>query len=202
MRIVHHAVLYALIVKHVFETFRKDEAEEIVREITKTYGRKRGRRMKSHSKQGDLNDFFRNGEWKGEAEENESSMMFEEDETVSKVTKCAWLDAWKKYGLEEYGKYYCLYIDKAMCDGFEGSFSLDVKQMLSAGSESCLFVWNEKSDPVVVQEEKKHLMSFDEHCLELWRCAKDVLKKYGKENEMKKIREEFEELFPDFVSFT
>ena len=150
--------------------------------------------MADHSEKKDMNDFFINGEWKGKEGENISQLSFYEDHTESHVHKCAWFDAWKEYGLLDYGPYYCRYIDKAICDGFDGSFSLEVPAAIGLGDEECVFLWSEKADPELIGlSEKKHILSFDHHCKELCECAG----RYLSEELMKKIKDDFVTIFKD-----
>lgn len=197
MEIRQHAVLYALIAKEVSEAFEKEEAEDLIRKITTEYGRQRGKRMGDHSLKKDMNDFFINGEWKGKDKENISKLFFYSDSTESHVYKCAWYDAWKQYGLLEYGPYYCRYIDKAICEGFDGSFDLEVPSAIGLGDEECIFIWSEKADPELIDSsEKKYILPFDFHCKELYECAGRSLS----DDLMKKIKDEFAKIFKDELS--
>ncbi|MBR6261515.1 MAG: L-2-amino-thiazoline-4-carboxylic acid hydrolase, partial [Erysipelotrichaceae bacterium] len=118
MEIRHHAYLYAVLCRHILECAGRQEGEKLIEAFTRDYGLRRGRRMKKNAEKGDMSDFFIVGEWKGQPGENISCLSYEKDETVSVVTKCAWYDTWKEYGLLDYGPYYCRYIDKAICEGY------------------------------------------------------------------------------------
>lgn len=198
MEIRHHALLYALIVRSVSEASDKEEAEETIRQITVRYGRKRGRRMADHSSDKDLNGFFICGEWKGKQGENISSLTFGEDSVTSIVSKCAWYDTWKEYGMERYGSYYCRYIDQAICEGYDGGFSLKLDSAIGLGDRGCIFRWSSHADRKLIEDaEKRYILPFDFHCRELYECAYEVLKEKGKEDLSERIRNEFCDLFPD-----
>ena len=184
MEIRQHALLYALICKRCFEE-APEEAEDLVKKITVAYGSKRGQRMAELTgKEGhdlDLDSFFVHGEWKGKDNENLSEMSYEKDRTISRVSRCAWYETWKESDLLEYGSYYCRYIDKAICEGYDGDFSLDVKETLSHGDKECVFIWNRKADRQLIEKRRDEakgewIKDFDFHCKELYECAKDVLK--------------------------
>lgn len=193
MEIREHALLYALICRTVFAHHDEEEAERLIEKITKQYGHKRGKRMRANSKEGSLLDFFVNGEWKGRDGENSSKMIFEEERTLSLVTKCAWHDTWEKYGLLEYGKYYCRHIDKAICEGYDSAFGLEVEKDMGKGDECCIFVWNEKVDEDKLNGSKKeHILAFDHHVRELYGCAREVLN--DKEEILREIASSFKEL--------
>ena len=170
-----HAVLYALIVRSCFQNTETEEAEELVKEITQTYGLQRGGRMRhlteTDKENSDLNSFFIHTEWQGKQGENQSRMFYETGRTVSEVTKCAWYDAWKAYGLLEYGSRYCRYIDQAICDGYDGDFDLKVSSILSKGGPCCRFEWSGQADEKKITEGKAKsnwILPFSFHCQELY----------------------------------
>ena len=176
MEIRDHALLYACMARAILKHLPKKEAEALIEKITVDYGFQRGKRMASFSKNGDLNDYFINGEWKGKEGENISKMFFKEDKTVSVVSKCAWYDTWKRYGLEEYGSYYCRFIDKAICEGFNKDLLLDVNTSIGLGDRNCEFVWHEKADEEKVRNTRReHILPFDHHCKELYDCMEKHL---------------------------
>ena len=176
MEIRHHALLYALICKNAIESLGKKTGEDLIGQFTKDYGRKRGQRMASHTPIRDMNGFFISSEWKGNPGENISSTSYHDDRTESTVTRCAWYETWKEYGLERYGSFYCRYIDKAICEGYDGDFGLELKSAIGLGDERCLFSWSAKADRKKVEEsERRYVLPFDHHCRELLECAAEVL---------------------------
>ncbi|MCR4633587.1 MAG: L-2-amino-thiazoline-4-carboxylic acid hydrolase [Erysipelotrichaceae bacterium] len=195
MEILHHALLYALLCKNILQ-IHEEEGKQLIEAFTKEYGRSRGRRMRANSENGDLNDYFINGEWKGRPGENISKLSYEKDKTVSVVTKCAWYDTWKDYGLLEYGSYYCRYIDQAIAEGFDQDLVLNVKGSLGKGDEHCIFEWLQAADEEKVSStERKHILPFDFHCKEMLECAGRILKKDDPSIE-RSVRQ-FKEYFPD-----
>ena len=144
----HHAVLHALLAKHTFAKYA--DAADRIRVFTEQYGLKRGRRMAANAlSQGDpcdMTSFFIYGEWSPAGSCNESQMHYETDACISEVRVCAWFEAWKEYGLEEYGRLYCRYIDKAIAEGFAGSFRLTVKEAFGYGDNRCVFFWDSSCD--------------------------------------------------------
>lgn len=199
-----HAVLYALIVQSCFLNMEKTEAETLVKKITQTYGLRRGKRMRflavENKEETDMNAFLIHSEWKGKEGENRSKMIYEADRTVSEVTKCAWCDVWKKYGLMEYGPYYCRYIDQAICEGFNGDFDLKISSVLSQGGSCCRFEWSGCADEKTVSEGKatsNWILPFSFHCLELLECAKEVLRKHGREEILEEVKQKYVKIFPE-----
>ena len=108
----------------------------------------------------------------------------------------------EKYDLLKYGSYYCRYIDKAICEAYDGGFELNVSSVLSQGESSCRFEWTKQADEKTVTEGKagsKWILPFSFHCRELYRCAQEVLKKHSKTEILLKIQAEFIKIFPDTV---
>ena len=171
-----HAILYALICRKLITRYGREKGEELIERMTVAYGRKRGARMRANSEKGDLSDYFISGEWKGRPGENLSRMIFEEDRTLSEVSRCAWYEAWRENDLLEYGTYYCRYIDKAICEGYDPKLKLEVREALGYGDGRCLFIWNSKADEeLVTQSERRHILDFDHHCAELFSCMREQL---------------------------
>lgn len=196
-----HALLYALIAKYCIDTYGRETGEELIRDITVSYGKQRGARMRAKTEEeheaADISAYLIHGEWKGEPGENISEMVYGSDSTESHVTKCAWCDTWRRYGLLEYGKYYCRYIDQALCEGFAGSFSLNIPSTLSGGDDMCRFIWTEKADAERVAARRseignKYILPFDFHCEELLECAGRVFERAGDPDAVKKIIQELE----------
>lgn len=194
----HHAVLYGLIVKYIFRY--DSDPEKTIRNFTQAYGIKRGQRMKKLALENDepldINTFLIHGEWTGEKEENSSSLSFDQDNTYSTVHKCAWYDYWKRYDLLSYGTYYCRYIDKALCKGFEGDFSLELQKAIGFGDEECEFRWNRRYDENYLRSHpKKWILPFSFHCKELRETAYKVLDENIRDRILADADEEFRKIF-------
>ena len=196
MEILHHALLYALLCKNILQVHGEEEGKQLIEAFTKEYGRCRGRRMRGNSETGDLNDYFINGEWKGRQGENISKLSFEKDKTVSVVTKCAWYDTWKDYGLLDFGPYYCKYIDEAIVEGFDPNLVLNVKEALGRGDARCVFEWLQAADEEKVSSaERRHILPFDFHCKEMLECAKKILSE--SDPSLDPALKQFKGYFPD-----
>lgn len=195
----HHAALYGLLVKYIFK-YAKDDAQAIIEKLTRSYGLKRGQRMArlalENNEELNINTFLVHGEWMGEEGENSSTLSCDTDNTVSTVTKCAWYDYWKEYDLLPYGHYYCHYIDKALCEGFNADFSLDLDKAIGLGDDVCLFRWNRKyAEDYLVSHPKKWILPFDFHCRELRDTAYEILDEDIRDLILKEVDEEFKRMF-------
>ena len=194
----HHAVLYALIVKYIF--VYDDKPEETIRDFTHAYGIKRGQRMRrlalENNEPLNINSFLIHGEWAGEKGENSSVLSNDMKNTYSTVHKCAWFDYWKEYELLKYGTYYCRYVDKAICEGFDGDFSLGLDKAIGFGNEQCEFRWNRKYDEEYLgSRPKKWILPFDFHCRELKDTAYEILDENIREKVLEDVDIEFRKIF-------
>ena len=57
------------------------------------------------------------------------------------VRRCPWHDTWRKHGVLEYGRLYCLEIDHAIMRGFNSDFSFSVDGTLTNGAPHCHFIY-------------------------------------------------------------
>lgn len=196
-----HALCYALLAKAVLETEGLKNAEALLETITREYGNRRGRRMRANAAAAGLGDdlaaFFSVGEWTGKPGENRSELAVSGDSTESRVRVCAWYDTWKQYGLLPWGTYYCRWIDPAIAEGFQGSFTLSVPMTMGNGDGSCRFVWNQ-----TVPEQtggRPYLRPFSFHTEELMTAAEDILRTHVPE-EADAILKRTEDAFRQFLT--
>ena len=142
-RIEHHAVLFALLAKYAVTICGK-RGEEAIQKGMIVYGNERGARMAANAlARGDELTTMTSqayGEWKPDYE---GQMEFGQEPTFQTyITKCAWCDAWKKHSLLEYGKLYCVNVDKAVYQGFRSDFvCTPMAAALSWGGSRCEFDW-------------------------------------------------------------
>ena len=196
-----HALYYALLAKAVLETDPLQNAETCLKHITEEYGRRRGTRMRANAAAlcpaDDLSAFFLTGEWAGKPGENQSELLQQSHTTESRVHVCAWYDTWRQYGLLSYGTYYCRWIDRAIAEGFDGSFTLSVPQTKGAGASVCRFVWDQ---PVsALKSERPYLLPFSFHIEELRHTAEDVLRSIAPEY-AEAILKRTEDAFQEYIS--
>jgi hypothetical protein len=144
--IEHHATLFGLMSKHAIN-LRDEEGKKAILKAMTLYGNERGQRMaKNALSNGDPINLFTNqayGEWKPDYD---GQMVFGithgEPTLQTYIAKCAWCDAWKKHGLTEYGKYYCVDVDNAVYQGYQDKYECrQESQSMSWGGDCCRFDW-------------------------------------------------------------
>lgn len=145
-RIEHHAVLFALLAKYAVTICGK-RGEEAIQKGMIVYGNERGARMAANAlARGDELTTMTSqayGEWKPDYEgQMEFGQLRLEPTFQTYITKCAWCDAWKKHSLLEYGKLYCVNVDKAVYQGFRSDFvCTPMAAALSWGGSRREFDW-------------------------------------------------------------
>ncbi len=148
MRIENQAIIFALLCKYTVEKLG-EEGREIIQKGMIQYGKERGARMAARAQAaGDPIALWTNqayGEWKPDYD-GQMEFGFSQTEPTFKtyITKCAWCDAWKKYDLLEYGREYCVNVDKAVYEGFCPDFVCTPNYpTMSWGGAKCEFDWGQ-----------------------------------------------------------
>lgn len=164
-KIEHHAVLFAFLAKHAIELCQDAGKEAILSGMT-VYGNERGRRMAANAlARGDELNTMTNqayGEWKPDYDgQMEFGQLQTEPTLKTYISRCAWCDAWKKHGLTEYGKLYCVNVDNAVYQGFRSDFvCTPTSTAMSWGGDRCEFDWGHpltKEEAAMLIDKKKEL---------------------------------------------
>lgn len=147
-KIEHHATLFGLLAKYAITENGEKGKDAILKGMTR-YGNERGARMAQNAlKHGDDLTTMTSqayGEWHPDYEgQMDAGQLCITPTLRTYVSRCAWCDAWKKHGLSEYGKYYCLNVDNAVYQGFRSDFiCTQLSTPLSWGGERCEFDWGQ-----------------------------------------------------------
>ncbi len=211
--IEQHAVLFALIAREVITSF-EDDGVGIVRRCVMEYGRERGLRM--HDRCLEHNDpltpinYQAYNERSSKPGQMNSVFVEKSPEAVIHVMKCAWVDAWRKYDLLEWGKYYCLDIDKSLTRGFSADqYEVKIYGHLSWGKEFCNMHWGfdmTSEAEQYIKEKRKELssegavLSYDYHTGHLFSSFTDTLHSLKGERGLECMRKalvEFKKKYPD-----
>ena len=163
-KIEHHAILFALLAKHAIELCQDAGREAILSGMT-VYGNERGRRMAANAlARGDKLTTMTNqayGEWRPDYEGQMDFGQLRTQPTLQTyISRCAWCDAWKKHGLTEYGKLYCVNVDNAVYQGFRSDFvCTPTATALSWGGDRCEFDWGypltEEESAALIKKKKE-----------------------------------------------
>lgn len=151
-KIEHHAMLFAYLSKHAIESCGERGKEAILKGMT-LYGNERGARMAANAlANGDELTTMTNqayGEWKPDYPgQMEFGQIRIEPTLQTYIAKCAWCEAWKKYDITEYGKYYCVNVDNAVYQGYRSDFvCTPIATAMSWGGDCCKFDWGHPLTP-------------------------------------------------------
>lgn len=145
-KIEQHAALFALITRAVIDAKGEDDGKDsIIKAITK-YAEERGARMaetaRANGDEINIATFVAYGEWQAEEGEKEDVIEQQTPSFVTNTILCPWNEAWKKHGLEEFGRYYCVTVDDALWRGFSPGDECTVASTLTWGGDKCRFDWN------------------------------------------------------------
>lgn len=139
-------MMFAFLSKYTIEA-KGEEGRAAIQEGMVRYGRERGARMAARAVgNGDPVELWTNqayGEWRPDYPgQMEFGYLRTEPTLVSYISKCAWCEAWKKYGILEYGREYCVHVDEAVYEGFGcGAVCTPLTTPMSWGGERCDFDW-------------------------------------------------------------
>ena len=139
-----HAHLCALFIKHLMQKSPETGLQVLERAVN-IYARERGLRsamrclanndpltVASYMVYAELQDYKA---W------NKSVVVALAPFYQSNMVSCGWYDTWKKFGLLEYGKLYCNWIDVSLLQGFNPEIHLEMGEILAHGASVCAFNW-------------------------------------------------------------
>jgi hypothetical protein len=150
LKIENQAMMFAFLSRAAIEA-KGEEGRDAIQAGMIRYGKERGARMAARARaNGDPVDLWTNqayGEWKPDyAGQMDFGTLRTEPTYQTYIAKCAWCEAWKKYGILEYGREYCVNVDAAVYEGFGHGFGCDavctpLGKPMSWGGDICRFDW-------------------------------------------------------------
>lgn len=109
-----------------------------------SYGRQRGDRMRRRAlrdgRERNYETYLAYGELSIPSEPGDYSVRSRRPVYVNCCHCCLWALAWKKFGMERYGKVYCDYVDFSLVQGFSADMVMLVETAIGRGDEVCAFV--------------------------------------------------------------
>ena len=190
----HHAMLFAYIAREAVAAFGARGEAAIVRAVHR-YGVQRGRRMAMRAKQDGVTvdgmsyDLY--GEWACFPGQVECTQSVNEGSYTLHYLRCPWHTEWKRFGMMEYGKYYCGYVDKAIIEGLELKDSALIGSRLD-GCETCDLKFCDRCyTQEDLQQQKEHkmrmqgreIMPWEYHVGHLYQTLRDALQEeFGRDS--------------------
>lgn len=179
-----HALMAALLYRTI-RSIRPESADSLIKKVASDYGFQRGVIAKNNTiSAGDsltLENYFSYKSLRTRPGTFEEQTVENGPDFITEVTKCCWIDTWKKYGLLEDGKQYCLYCDSSMAKGYN-DFHLETPLLMEWNHSSiCRFVWPGKTvDEDAIHEKKdalgdRFVMNWDQLTNHMISCAEESL---------------------------
>ena len=138
-----HAVLIGLTGKYL-EKYAGEYGTDLFINCIVKYGNQRGQRMRNRAiRDGrplNYETFLAYGELKLDTLPGDYSVKSQSPVYINCCHRCMWDEAWKKFGLSQYGKWYCRYIDINLVQGFSNDMVMIARTMKGLGDDCCTFV--------------------------------------------------------------
>jgi hypothetical protein len=138
-----HAALIGLTGKCLDE-FLGDYGKDVFINCITKYARQRGNRMRNRAirdgRELNYETFLAYGELSFETLPGDYRVKSESPVYINCCMRCRWDLGWKMYGLSEYGKAYCRYVDINLVQGFQPDMVMIAETMIGLGDECCTFV--------------------------------------------------------------
>jgi hypothetical protein len=134
--------MFAVFAKAVIDALGKEKGQTVIKDAVQTFGRTRGRRVAERVKAQGLELTF--GNFLIYLDLDSSAALdftpsLEDGNMFLNITRCAFADGAKAFGLDEYFHYYCKWVDNAILEGYNPDLVLEIPQTLSGGADSCIF---------------------------------------------------------------
>lgn len=143
------AQLFSCMAKNVFEALGPEKGEELIKEAVEAFGLERGKRIAERVKADGLPLSFRN--WLAYTDIDSTRNFqpepnIENEDLVVKVENCTFYKAAHEWGLGEYARFYCKYVDYAILEGYNPEVKLVLEDRFANGSDHCIFRYVMKDD--------------------------------------------------------
>ncbi|MBE5780853.1 MAG: hypothetical protein E7328_03405 [Clostridiales bacterium] len=184
----HHAVMFGCLVRNTLKHLGDEIGAAAVKEAVVLYGKQRGTRMAMRAKAAGfpltMSAYNTLREWKvlSDADAHKSAPYAgDADYKVSVSVACPWHSAWKEYGMEAEGLYYCSDVDAAILNGFNSSLTLKVEKLLTKGDGCCEMHWldDTASAEQVDASSAAKVLPWGYHVCHLYCSFISVLSKYA-----------------------
>jgi len=185
----NHAMMVGWIARAVVKTVGEKEGERIVRKAVKKYANQRGTRMalraKSDGNKLTMDTYMAYSEWSAHKGEVKQKILEKTPDVRIQISKCPWYTAWKENGLAQYGRYFCLEVDKSLVQGFNEKLDINVNKTMPNGHEACDLLFKDANLSAyymlkllyrkAVKPGKSAVMSWEYHVGHLYKTMGEVI---------------------------
>ncbi|MFX0076854.1 MAG: L-2-amino-thiazoline-4-carboxylic acid hydrolase [Candidatus Hermodarchaeota archaeon] len=135
------AQLFSCLAKQVINTLGRDEGEKLIKNAVEEFGFKRGKQIAEKVKALGKPLTFKN--WLIYSDIDTINFKpissIEDGDFIAKIKKCTFFKGAADWGLENYSKLYCDYVDYKILEGYNPDIKLDLKQRQDTDTNRCIF---------------------------------------------------------------
>ncbi len=135
------AQLFSSVAKFVISNLGPDEGEALLKEAVEFFGKERGRRIAERVKAEGKPLTFKN--WLIYTDIDSINFRptpsVDSNDFVVKVKNCNFYNAAEEWGLGDYAKIYCKYVDYKILEGYNPDIKLILRERQGTGAKRCVF---------------------------------------------------------------
>lgn len=140
--------LFCSVAKFVVERLGLEEGEKLLKSAVEYFGKERGKRIAEKVTAAGLPLTFKN--WLIYTDIDSINFRpiadIEKGDFIAKIKHCTFYDAAKEWGLEDYAKYYCKYVDYKILEGYNPDIKLKLEDRHTTGKSRCIFRYTMKEN--------------------------------------------------------
>jgi len=143
--------LFSMVAKHVIKELGPEKGEALLKDAIEEFGLERGKRIAEKVKNENKSLSLKNWLIYSDIDSLENFRPVSStpnDDFVVKIKHCTFINAAKEWGLNEYAKIYCKYVDYKILEGYNPDVKLILESRHDTGASRCVFRY-------VMKEENK-----------------------------------------------
>ena len=136
------AQLFSTVAKHVISQLGAEKGEQLLKEAVEEFGFQRGKRIAERVKNEGLELSFKNWLIYTDIDSMKNFRPITttpEGDFLAKIKHCTFYNGAEEWGLGEYAKYYCKYVDYKILEGYNPDIKLILEERYSTGVKRCFF---------------------------------------------------------------
>ncbi len=135
------AQLFSSVAKFVIEKLGPNEGEQLLKEAVEYFGKERGKQIAEKVKANGDPLTFKN--WLIYTDIDSSNfkpvVSIEDGDFIAKIRHCTFYKAAEEWGLGDYAKIYCKYVDYKILEGYNPDIKLILNERQATGKNRCIF---------------------------------------------------------------
>ena len=135
--------LFSSVAKFIIEKLGPEEGEALLKDAVEYFGNERGKHIAKRVKAQGLPLTFKNWLIYTDIDSTKNfrpiANVDNNDDFVVKIKHCTFYNSAEEWGLGEYAKIYCKYVDYAILRGYNPDVKLILKERQATGAKRCIF---------------------------------------------------------------